>query len=324
MDSNLDLRGNAVCTIVTPNYVPYALALYESICAHTEHSVDMWIFVSVLKQKLSSSLPSRTGVHYVFVDDLCGNSLGKELMLKYLDKNINAFRWSMKSVLLMNLLMVQGYKKAIFLDGDLFFFSDVQLLFDKLDHSRVLLTPHWRSKDPKADESNFLQLFNRGIFNAGFVGVNSEAIDILKWWADMCIYKCEFDSAAGFYADQTYLNLMPVYFDGVEVLRHKGCNVAAWNRLECVRSMDSQGTVLIGGLFPIVFVHFTASIIREILIGKDPMLVPHLDAYATAILKHGGPNILEQVVKPQRRASNISNVKRLAFLVKKRIASFLQ
>lgn len=313
--------NSAVCTVVTVNYVPYALALYESIRSRTASSVDMWIFVSVPRAQ-ASELPELPGVFYVFVDDLCGTGQGMELKSKYLEKNINAFRWSMKGVLLTHLLTIEEYERAIFLDGDLFFFADVQLLFDKLVDSRVLLTPHWRSVDPMVDESNFLLLFNQGIFNAGFIGVNTAALGILRWWVNLCIYKCEFAPESGLYADQTYLNLMPVYFEGVEVLKHKGCNVAAWNRVQCERSANSDGEVLIAGEFPIVFIHFTHSMIRNILRGKDRMLATHLEEYASVVLKYGGPNILESVATSQKKTNNVSNVRRLAFLVKKQFITW--
>lgn len=324
METKRSRVSNAVCTIVTVNYVPYALALYESITSRTVGSVDMWIFVSVPKANVSAGLPDLPGVFYLFVDDLCETGQGMQLKFKYIEKDVNAFRWSMKGVLLTHLLAVEGYEEVIFLDGDLFFFADVQFLFDRLKDSRVLLTPHWRSVDPGVDESNFLQLFNRGVFNAGFVGVNAAGIDVLRWWADMCIYKCEFVPESGFYADQTYLNLMPVYFEGVEVLRHKGCNVAAWNRVECERSRGSDGEVLIAGEYPIIFLHFTRSIIRDILNGKERMLEPHLEEYARIVLKYGGPNILKSVAVADKKRGSISNVKRFAFFLKKKILTWFQ
>jgi hypothetical protein len=68
---------------------------------------------------------------------------------------------------------------------------------------------------------------------------------------------------------------MPLYFEGVHILRHKGCNVAVWNQHVCRRTMKPDGSILINDEFPIVFVHFVSEIPKEF----DPMLAGYLDRY---------------------------------------------
>ena len=99
----------------------------------------------------------------------------------------------------------------------------------------------------------------------------------------VCEYACEKDREKGLFDDQIYLNILPVYFENVGIIRHRGCNVANWNQVECRRTIQNDGTVLINGLYPVIFIHFTASTIKGILNGSDSALISYLKIYAKAI-----------------------------------------
>ena len=86
----------------------------------------------------------------------------------------------------------------------------------------------------------------------------------------------------GLFVDQAYLDLLPIYFESVKILRHRGCNVANWNQIECQREENQPGVITING-FPLVFIHFTASTIRGIEAGDDPLLRDHLARYRAAL-----------------------------------------
>ena len=182
--------------------------------------------------------------------------------------------------------MIWGIKKVVFTDPDTFYYSDFTFLFEELNESDVLLTPHWRGLNPNLDTANFELQFVGGLFNAGFIGVNANSIETMNWWAENCLYRCEKNFSIGHYVDQTYLNLMPVYFENVKILRHQGCNVANWNQIVCQRDLVA-GQVRINNYWEIVFVHFTNSTIVGILSGEDHLLLPHLNSYMAALSQHG-------------------------------------
>lgn len=292
---------NTVCTIITPDYLGFAFALHDSLQVASESDVEMFVLIAVEDVEIDN-LPKRESLHYVAMDEVCSSGLGLKLRSKYFNTNISAFRWSMKPVLLKHILVNLGRDKALFLDGDLFFYQDPQFLFDALDYNRFLVTPHWRSTDPHKDPRNFGELFNQGIYNAGFVGVNQHSIEILDWWATACEYKCEISHAEGHHADQTYLNLVPVYFEGVEIIRNKGCNVANWNKIECPRTVVEGGRVLIAGVYPVVFIHFTGSTMRGIMYGKDGLLRPMLDTYFASLEKNGIKDMKARLVKKNKKS----------------------
>src|SRR5690606_11460054 len=141
-----------------------------------------------------------------------------------------------------------------------------------LESCNLLLSPHWRSSNPVKDVKNFKLNFMDGMYNGGFVGASVGALEALAYWAELCFHNIEVNRAEGYYVDQRYLDILPTRFEGVSHIRHKGCNVANWNQVDCERVVQPNGDVLINNRYPIVFVHYTNSMLRGILKGKDKSL----------------------------------------------------
>jgi len=282
---------NCVCTIITRDYVPWAKALHQSLLSNSDGEVVMYVFVATQREECSE-LTSTTHFRFLFLEDLCLSGLGQRIKEKYYTSYMDGFRWSMKPVLINHLLT--PHSKVLYLDCDLFFYSDYSFLFEKLNSSSVLLTPHWRSSNPEADPRNFHLQYNSGLFNGGFVGANRSATPIMEWWARACEFICVKDQSRGHFVDQTHLNLLPVFFDNVEILKHRGCNVASWNRYECQRVRIASGEVLINGVYPIVFVHFTGSTIRNIIMGTDAELTMHLEKFSNTLKEFGWEDIIKK------------------------------
>ena len=207
---------NAAATIITKDYIHYALALRESVIRFSE-KVKFIIFMTEkdidLKERIEKNY---SGTVILFCDELCKEGIGKKIYDKYFNDFKDEFRWSMKPVLLKYLIENLNCSKAFYLDSDLFFFGNYDFLFEMLETSKVILTPHWRSMNPHIDPWNFQDLFTNGLCNAGFVGVNNNAVEIMEWWAMACEYLCVKQPEKGFFNDQAYLNILPVKFENVE------------------------------------------------------------------------------------------------------------
>jgi len=273
------------CTISTLDYMPYARALYDSL-ACINPAVVLSVFVSDAASVDTISMQGPTGIRLYALDDLCAGGMGRAILEKYQAECMDTFRWAMKPVFLQYLLERGHAEALIYVDNDIHFFNDYNFLFDELATHDIILTPHWRSSDPQADSTNFFTLYTSGLYNGGFVGVTRKAVPALAWWASACLFVCEKNAARGQYVDQTHLNLLPVYFERVKIIKHRGCNVASWNRLEC-RRVQRDGTVLINGEYPVVFIHFTHSTIRGIDRGDDALLAPFLQEYRANLEVHG-------------------------------------
>jgi hypothetical protein len=265
--------------------LPFARALYKSLEQFNKRVILHVLVVDDFKSHEVQSIPASFKVHKL--SDLKSySSIGHQILEKYNNpEQLDQLRWSLKPIFI-NYLFNQGYEKVVFTDPDTFYFSDYTFLFNELDDNSILLTPHWRGVSPEKNEANFNLQFVGGLYNAGFIGVHKRAKAVMDWWAEMCLYKCEKDFENGHYVDQTYLNLMPVYFDKVKILKHQGCNVANWNQQVCKRS-EIDDRVVINDIWELVFIHFTTSTIRGILYQGDSSLKPHLEEYMSALEKSG-------------------------------------
>lgn len=218
--------------------------------------------------------------------DLKGELVDK-LKAKYSGDRL---RWACKPLLLLHLLS-EGYDRVIYVDNDIFFFNSPQFLFDELNESSILLTPHWYLADPTRKQYWLEATFRIGLYNAGFIGVSAGAESALQWWGQCCLYNVKKSAWRGLFDDQKYLDLLPVLFNDVKVLKHKGCNVASWNVDLCGRTLDAEGKVILDGIWPLVFIHFNGYTMRSIMNGNDPLLKQPLETYYS-VLKEFNPDFM--------------------------------
>lgn len=275
------------CTIITSNYLHFAVALHESLLQFNE-SIILHVFISdKWDDTIEDGLivPKESTVSIYYIKDLCEKGIGKAIHAQYANKNKDHFRWSMKGVFISYLLEERDYEKVIYLDWDTYFFNDYHFLFEELNTHSILLTPHWRCAiNPELDTVNFDFLFIHGLYNAGFLAANQKGIPALKKLGEWCLYECVNNAKKGKLDDQTYLNLLPIYFDDVKILKHRGCNVASWNLIECKR-IKIEEEVLINGTDKVIFIHFLDATVQLIYSGVDKLLTPYLTKYLDNIQK---------------------------------------
>lgn len=280
----------AFCTIITDNYFAWALTLYDSLYEF-DHEASLYVAIIDSATTDHSHQIKNKNIRIVNLDNLQNSQLGPEITKKY-SSQPNVLRWALKPILMS--FCLQYSEKIIFLDADLYFFNSYTFLFDELEQNNILLTPHWRPLTPNNNRQEYEATFKHGIFNAGFVGANKNGKNALNFWAESCLHHCENNEKAGFFYDQIYLNLFPVYFDKVHIIKHQGCNVASWNLDVCKRTKNpTSSETLINNKFPIVFIHFTNVTIDNILRGEDGLLIKHLTKFNNSLVANGFKNIIE-------------------------------
>jgi len=270
------------CTIITANYYPKAVALYRSIKAFNP---DIELQILIVDDKPIAETFRAAGIRTIPVKRLADYSLVNDLYEKYAHVEMDYFRWSMKSIFMCYLLET-GFDKVLYIDCDMFFFNDYNFLFSELDNSTILLTPNWINSDPLIDKDSFFSLFTSGFFSAGFIGANKNGLPALKWWAQACHFMMGEHIQLGIRDDQKYLDILPIKFESTKIIRHRGCNIGAWNYEECRRE-SVNGNVLINGEFPIIFVHFDEMMVQGILRGHDKLLLPYLQQYQKVFEESG-------------------------------------
>jgi hypothetical protein len=254
------------------------LSLYDSLrAAHR----DCCLHVLCIDEL--SAVPESEYLFLYRSRDMAQVPLAAGIISRY-RSSADKLRWCLKPVFLCYLTENKA-DKVIYVDNDIYFYDDYAFLFDLLDRYNFLLTPHNYPRDP-AREQNWLEAnFKVGLYNAGFVGVNKTAWKSLEWWAACCAWRCEKNPIRGAFDDQKYLDLIPVIEEKAHVLRHRGCNVAEWNRAVISRS-ERNGKVILDGEYPLIFIHYNGTTVRAIIEGSEPFLKNSFDTYLVHLKKY--------------------------------------
>jgi len=165
-----------------------------------------------------------------------------------------------KPFALLNLLARPDCSKVIYLDPDIVFFSRFDDILETLEHANLVLTPHQTSPESTLlrEFRNELLSLNYGIYNLGFLGVNNteEGQKFAEWWAQRVYHFCRVDTPNGIFTDQKWIDLAPVFFDGVEIIKSSRFNVAPWNLSTRKMTGDLKEGFLVDGE-PLGFYHFS-------------------------------------------------------------------
>lgn len=268
----------AVCTISTYSHLFKVEALRRSVQAHAPEAAFYVLLVD--SQPSSAKHPlNLKKAQLLHLSDLDLEVQGNAIRETYANSP-DRLRWCMKPVLMQYLLTKGKAEELIYVDNDICFFHDFAFIFEELQNKGMLLTPHWRDFDPKKDAHNFEANFRDGLYNGGFVGASSKGLPALEWWTSACLHGCVKDYQRGLYDDQRYLDLIPVIYPEAGILRHRGCNVAVWNQNENQRSLTPDGKLMINQSFPLIFIHLTNDLFREMYeFGKDSLLIPAVEEY---------------------------------------------
>lgn len=156
---------------------------------------------------------------------------------------------------LLSHLLDQGFTHVVFIKQESMVLGDLAVVFDRLQRSTILLTPHLLaplSGEPGADRE--VNILLSGVYNGGLLGVSDTdaARRFLAWWQDRLFDHCYRDVAEGLHFEQRWLDLVPAYFEGVHILRDRGVNVGHWNLPERAITLDGD-SVLVDGVPCVLF-----------------------------------------------------------------------
>lgn len=285
------------CTITTFSHLYKTYALADSI-----NKIGGNLKVLLVDNENETRNNAPQNVFFYFLKDL-NEEIALKIQEKYPPKS-DPLRWSLKPVFLKHLL--QAFDKMIYVDNDIYFYHDTDFLFEELNKYDILLTPHHYPKNPEKNQNWLEANFRRGLYNAGFFACNQKASKALDLWANCCLYRCENNVWRGLFVDQKYLDIIPLIHENTHILKHRGCNVAAWNKAEN-KKVKVKEVVLINEVFPIVFYHFNELSIREICLDKKHVLKDYFQLYFKN-LKHYKPNLQQQDLYKRRYFKEVLEV----------------
>lgn len=215
----MDEKCNNFCTIIGKEYLVKGIALYNSLKTHSEKShlwiccLDRTVFSILSQMKLEN-------VTLITLEEVEDSRL---LLVKY-TRSASEYCWTLKSCWILYLLKNQPeIEYLIYMDADIFFFSDPQPVFDEMGKCSVLMC---RQRDSEEVEQVF------GKFQAGFIGFanNHIAMHCLNWWRDRCLEWCSSEQGHhDKWGDQKYLDQWPTLLPDIRTTENLGIDAAVWS-----------------------------------------------------------------------------------------------
>ena len=250
------------CTIVAKNYLAYARVLARSFLAqHPEGR-----FVVLLVDRVDGCFdPEREPFDVLEVEQLDNVPALRQFLFKY---RLLELATAVKPYLLERLLD-DGAERVIYLDPDIWVVRPLAPVLDGLDRGIAVLTPHIDRPLDDGAMPDELTLLRAGLYNLGFVGLRASAgaSRLLSWWQERLFDRCVARIDLGLFVDQKWMDLAPLLFERVVILRQPGLNVAYWNlphrvvtrarssEVEAAES-SSDARYLVNGE-PLYFFHFS-------------------------------------------------------------------
>lgn len=263
------------CTLYNSSYAAKGLAMYWSlkrVCP--DFHLYIFAFDDILAEALKKMNLSRVTIvtPSEFED--------KELLRVKPTRTAGEYCWTCTSSTILYCLTHYHIDHCTYIDADLYFFSNPQVLIDEMGSDDVLITEHRYSQPYKVQEA-------AGKYCVQFMTFkNTErGLTVLRWWRERCLEWCFNRMEDGKFGDQKYLDDWTTRFEGVHELQHLGGGVAPWNVEQYIfhhrkKTEETVGTVIsTGEMFPLVFYHFHAiqcykkGIIRELFYewGNTPL-----------------------------------------------------
>jgi hypothetical protein len=277
---------NIIFTICSNNYLAQASVLFHSVRQHEPN----WTFVVGLIDRRSEEI-DYSKFEFDLLDVAIVEPAIDELSKKFSIVELNT---CVKPRYFQYFMTDLEKTQVIYLDPDTRLYAAMTEVNDALVNNEFVLTPHILSPIPldgkTPDESLFL---NYGLYNLGFLALKrtAQTLAFLEWWRQRT-YESGYDRPSkGLFTDQLWINLVPLYFKKVEILRHRGYNMAPWNFHERYLKQDGKGLQLQQNQ-PLVLFHFSGFVPGQHKFHKDytrhemdsrPDLVPVYKDYASAL-----------------------------------------
>ena len=207
------------CTLFDSNYLSRGLAMYESLA---KHSKEFQLYIFAFDQ-LSLEILNKLGLQNVTVISL-KEFESQELLALKPTRSAAEYCWTCTPSTVKYSIETYDLDHCTYLDADLYFYSNPQILVDEMGDKSVLISEHRYT--PKYDQSKA-----SGIYCVQFMTFKNDTNGMfaLKWWQAACNEWCYARFEDGKFGDQKYLDDWTTRFEGVHVMRNEGGGVAPWN-----------------------------------------------------------------------------------------------
>jgi len=238
------------CTLFNSTYLSRGLTLYKSLlnCCNNFH-----LYIFAFDDATFDFFNNQNYRHLTVI------SLKKfedeELLRVKQSRTAGEYCWTCTSSSILYCLENFSLDHCTYIDADMMFFNDPQILFDEMKDASVVITKH--NYTERYDQSAI-----SGIYCVQFATFknDSRGMKVLQWWRNACIEWCYARVEDGKFGDQKYLDDWTTRFEGVHVLKNPGGGLAPWNVQQYKFFMKENklaGKEISSGTeFPPIFYHF--------------------------------------------------------------------
>ncbi|MCI8375974.1 MAG: glycosyl transferase [Lachnospiraceae bacterium] len=243
------------CTLFDSYYLDKGLALYHSL---KKVSDSFTLYVFCFDDKSYEILSEKKYPHMQTLHHTCFET--EELLTLKKERSKAEYCWTCTSVIIEYVLDHFQVGSCTYLDSDLYFYADPQILFDEINDKSadVIIVPHRFKDDRKGrqmEERNGKYCVQFNYFRQTAAGRK-----VLSWWKEKCFEWCYDIPEPERMGDQKYLNSFIPNFAGVYELEHLGGGVAPWNLEQYHFCNEGNERLMMqsktGQTFPLVFYHF--------------------------------------------------------------------
>lgn len=207
------------CTLFNSAYLSRGLVMYKSLleCCDSFHlyvfAFDDVAFHFIKKQ----NYPNLTVISLKEFEDA-------DLLKIKPTRTTGEYCWTCTPSTILYCLEIFKLDHCTYIDADLLFYENPEVLIDEMKDDSVLITEHRYT--PLYDQSE-----TSGIYCVQFITFKNDdrGLKVLSWWRNACIEWCFARAENGKFGDQKYLDNWTKQFEGVHVLQHLGGGIAPWN-----------------------------------------------------------------------------------------------
>ncbi|EMO90522.1 hypothetical protein [Leptospira noguchii] len=234
-----------LCTLFDFNYLPLGLSLYESIRLYFK---DFHLWILAMDDRTYTFFKENSFDHVTILS--LGDIESEDVLAAKGNRTWQEYCWTLSPVLPSYVLAKnQNIDHITYLDSDIYFFSNVEPVYNEIGKHSVMIIPHRFPDRLKHLEAN-------GIYNVQMVYFKRDEIGMkcLNRWREQCLEWCYNRLEEGRLGDQKYLDVWPQTYKNVCVLKNEQAGVALWNA-EKYKIVLKDGIVLVDDN-PLVFYHF--------------------------------------------------------------------
>lgn len=242
------------CTFFDSNYLDKALVMYDSI----KRNISAFtLYILALDEKC-----------YYILNDLALDNVVVISVDEFEDKELKGIKGQRKKIeyyftltpcIIKYVLTVFREKECTYIDADLKFYANPQILIQEIGEKSVQIVEH-RFTQSLPDR---IMRKQAGTYCTQFNTFKNqtESMELLQLWREQCINECGIvDHKRGTAGEQGYLEDWSKY-SFVSVLNHQGGGVAPWNIAQYRLHNSNQQHIEIqrrdsGKIYKLVFYHF--------------------------------------------------------------------